>query len=72
MSEWKKTFCALCYHNCGLEIQTEGHRITKVRPDKDHPRTKGYICRKGMKITHYQDHKERLTHPLKREGDQFV
>ena len=72
MTEWKKTFCALCYHNCGLEIQTEGHRIIKVRPDKDHPRTKGYICRKGMKIAHYQDHKERLTHPLKREGDQFV
>jgi len=72
MSEWKKTFCALCYHNCGLEIQTEGHRIVKVRPDKDHPRTKGYICRKGMKIAHYQDHRERLTHPLKKEGTEFV
>ncbi|MCD6296348.1 MAG: molybdopterin-dependent oxidoreductase [Deltaproteobacteria bacterium] len=72
MPEWKKTFCAVCYHNCGLEIQTEGHRITKVRPDRDHPRTKGYVCRKGMKIAHYQDHKERLTHPLKREGDRFV
>jgi len=72
MSEWKKTFCALCYHNCGLEIQTHGHRITKVRPDRDHPRTKGYVCRKGMKIAHYQDHKERLAHPLKKEGNEFV
>jgi anaerobic selenocysteine-containing dehydrogenase len=72
MSEWKKTFCALCYHNCGLEIQTQGHRITKVRPDRDNPRTKGYACRKGMKIAHYQDHRERLTHPLKREGTEFV
>jgi anaerobic selenocysteine-containing dehydrogenase len=72
MSEWKRTSCAVCYHNCGLEIQTAGHRITKVRPDKNHPRTKGYICRKGMKIAHYQDHKERLTHPLKRRGDGFV
>jgi anaerobic selenocysteine-containing dehydrogenase len=72
MSEWKKTFCSLCYHNCGLEIQTEGYRITQVRPDKNHPRTIGYICRKGMKIAHYQDHKERLTRPLKREGDEFT
>jgi anaerobic selenocysteine-containing dehydrogenase len=72
MTEWKRTFCALCYHNCGLEIQTQGHRIIKVRPDKNHPRTKGYICRKGTKIPHYQDNKERLTHPLKREGDRFV
>lgn len=72
MADWKKTFCALCYHNCGLEIQTEGNRITRVRPDKTHPRTRGYICRKGPRISHYQNHKERLTHPLRREGDGFV
>jgi len=69
---WKKTSCPICYHNCGLELQTEGHQITKVRPDKDHPRTRGYICRKGMKVAHFQDHKERLTHPLKKEGDRFA
>ncbi len=72
MGGWKKTFCALCYHNCGLEVQTEGNRIVGVRPDKTHPRTRGYICRKGTKIGYYQDHKERLTHPLRREGDRFV
>jgi len=72
MAEWKRTFCPVCYHNCGLEVQTEGHRITQVRPDKNHPRTKGYICRKGTKIAHYQDHKERLTYPLKRKGNGFV
>jgi len=72
MAAWKKTFCALCYHNCGLEVQTEGNRILRVRPHKAHPRTRGYICRKGTRISHYQAHKERLTHPLKREGDQFV
>ena len=32
----------------------------------------GYACRKGLKIAIYQDHAECLTHPLKREGDQFV
>ena len=72
MSEWKKTSCVLCYHNCGLEVQTEGHRITKVRADKNHPRTRGYLCRKGSKLAHYQDNKERLTQPLKREGDRLV
>jgi len=72
MGEWKKTSCVLCYHNCGLEVQTEGHRITKVRADKAHPRTMGYICRKGAKLAHYQDNKERLLHPMKREGDRLV
>ncbi len=71
MSDWKKTSCVLCYHNCGLEVQTEGSRIVKVRADKNHPRTKGYMCRKGTRIAFYQSHKERLTHPLKREGNEF-
>jgi len=72
MTEWKKTFCPLCYHNCGLEVQTQGHRITKVRAHKDHPRTRGYICRKGASAAYYQDHGDRLTRPLKRVADGFV
>ena len=71
MSDWKRTSCVLCYHNCGLEVQTEGNKIVKVRADKNHPRTKGYMCRKGTRIPFYQSHKERLTHPLKREGNDF-
>ena len=71
MSDWKRTACVLCYHNCGLEVQAEGNKILKVRADKDHPRTKGYMCRKGTRIAFYQSHKERLTHPLKREGSNF-
>jgi anaerobic selenocysteine-containing dehydrogenase len=71
MSEWHRTSCVLCYHNCGIEIQTSGHAIVNVRPDKQHPRTKGYACRKGMRIAHYQNHRERLTHPLKSDGIWF-
>ncbi|MGE5841339.1 MAG: molybdopterin-dependent oxidoreductase [Deltaproteobacteria bacterium] len=71
MSDWKKTSCVLCYHNCGLELQAEENKILKVRADKHHPRTKGYMCRKGARIAYYQSHKERLTHPLKREGREF-
>jgi len=68
MSDWKKTTCVLCGVNCGLEVQTAGNRITKVRPDKDSPRSQGYACRKGMSIAYFQDHAQRLTHPLKRLG----
>jgi anaerobic selenocysteine-containing dehydrogenase len=71
MSDWQKTTCALCATNCGLEVQTADHRITKVRPDKDSPRSQGYACRKGLAIAHFQDHPDRLTHPLKRVGDRF-
>ncbi len=72
MSEWKKTGCVLCGQNCGLEALVENNRIVKVRPDKDNPRSQGYACRKGLNIAYFQHHKERLTHPLKKVGNEFV
>lgn len=71
MSEWKKTSCVLCFCNCGLEVQTAGSRIVKVRADKENPRSHGYVCRKGMSIASFQNDPERLRHPLKRVGDRF-
>ena len=71
MGEWKKTGCVLCAQNCGLEVLVENNRIVKSRPDKDNPRSQGYVCRKGLKVAHHQHNAERLTHPLKRVGDEF-
>ena len=45
--------------------------MVKVRPDKGNPRSKGYVCRKGMNVLYYQYPKGRLTTPLKRIGDRF-
>jgi anaerobic selenocysteine-containing dehydrogenase len=71
MGEWKKTGCVLCAQNCGLEVLVEGNRITRVKGDKDNPRSQGYLCRKGVNIAYHQHHKDRLTHPLKRVGGKF-
>ena len=68
---WKKTSCALCSMNCGLELLIEGNRIAKVRPDKQNPRSEGYVCRKGLNIAYFQHHAQRLSHPLKRIGSSF-
>lgn len=72
MEGWKKSSCVLCAQNCGLEILVETGRMTKVRPDKDNPRSKGYVCRKGMNVLYYQYPKGRLKTPLKRIGNEFV
>jgi anaerobic selenocysteine-containing dehydrogenase len=72
LSDWKKTSCVLCGQNCGLEAHVEHNRIIKVRGDKDNPRSQGYSCRKGLNIAYYQHHDDRLTHPLKKIGDNFV
>jgi anaerobic selenocysteine-containing dehydrogenase len=71
MGEWKKTGCVLCAQNCGLEVQVESNRIVKVRGDKENPRSRGYVCRKGMSIAHYQHHEDRLHYPLKRTEKGF-
>ncbi len=68
---WEKTRCALCEINCGLEVQVENNRMIRVKPDKENPRSEGYICRKGLKVAFHQHNADRLTHPLKRAGDTF-
>lgn len=67
--EWKKTACMLCSLNCGIEVQTEGREITKVRGDKDHPVSEGYACQKAQQINFYQNDKHRLNSPLRKKAD---
>ncbi|TQV85749.1 molybdopterin-dependent oxidoreductase [Exilibacterium tricleocarpae] len=72
MSEWKQTACNLCYVNCGVEVQLggEGEReIVKVRGDKAHPKSQGYICNKAARLDFYQNSAARLQHPLRRRQD---
>ncbi len=71
MGEWRKTACVLCAQNCGLEVRVENNRISRVRPDKENLRSRGYCCRKGLNIASHQHHADRLTHPLKNTGGRF-
>src|SRR5437016_3446869 len=66
---WKQNACSLCYVNCGIEVQTEGRAITRVRGDKAHPQTAGYICQKGQRLPFYGTSADRLTSPLRRRPD---
>jgi anaerobic selenocysteine-containing dehydrogenase len=65
-ADWHKTACSLCYLNCGLEVQLDGRAITRVRGDKAHPRSAGYLCQKAQRLTWYGNHGDRLTSPLRR------
>ncbi len=68
-SDWHKTGCILCTVNCGLEVQTEGGHITKIKGDRDHPVSQGYQCQKASRLDYYQNGKSRLSHPLRRKAD---
>ena len=66
---FEQTACILCSRNCGLRVTTDGGRITSVRGDESHPVSKGYLCQKAARLQHYQEHADRLEHPLRREPD---
>jgi anaerobic selenocysteine-containing dehydrogenase len=46
----------------------EHGRITKLRPDPDHPLSRGYACPKGIAMAEVQNDPDRVTHPLRRAG----
>jgi anaerobic selenocysteine-containing dehydrogenase len=67
--DWHKTACILCALNCGLEVQTSGQRIVRIRGDKAHPASQGYVCEKSQRMDHYQNGADRLDSPLRRRAD---
>jgi anaerobic selenocysteine-containing dehydrogenase len=66
---WKKTACIICALNCGLDIKTEGGRITKIKGDKSHPISQGYICEKSQRMDFYQNGADRIDSPKRRRPD---
>lgn len=67
--EWKSTACMLCSIGCAIEVQVDGHHLTKIRGDKKAASSEGYICQKAARLDHYQNHSERLTKPLRKSSD---
>ncbi len=65
----EKTACILCSRNCGLKVQISDGKFVKIQGDEQHPISKGYICQKAARLEYYQNHDDRLRHPLKRQSD---
>src|SRR5262245_28309933 len=72
MTETKKTLCNRdCPDACGIVATVEDGRVTKIRGDKEHPITLGFLCYRTSLFlsTHYSS--ERLTSPLLRRNGDF-
>jgi anaerobic selenocysteine-containing dehydrogenase len=63
--------CPLCEAMCGLEIQTTGDRVTRVRGDRDDVWSKGYLCPKGASLGHLHHDPDRIREPMVRDGDEW-
>lgn len=66
---WQKSCCILCALNCGIEVKVKDRHFVKIRGDKDHPVSEGYLCQKAARLNHYQNHLRRVKEPLKRQPD---
>ena len=56
--------CPLCEAACGLELAIEDERIVRVRGDRDHVLSRGFICPKGAAFDKLVDDPDRLRRPL--------
>lgn len=69
---YKKSACILCNINCGLDIQTggqDGRELSKIKGDKDHVSSEGYLCNKAARLNYYQMGADRLDAPMRRKAD---
>jgi len=41
------TTCRLCLVRCGMTVNIEDGRVTRLIGNKKHPLSKGYLCIKG-------------------------
>ena len=71
MAETRDTFCRICESVCGLKVDVDGGRVTKIRPNADHVATDGFACLKGLNQHKLYDSPDRLEYPEKRIGDRW-
>lgn len=62
----KKTYCSICTAFCGFEADVEEGRIVDMRPDADHPMSRGFSCSKGRQCHHLLTANNRLPFTMKR------
>ncbi|MEL6342851.1 MAG: molybdopterin-dependent oxidoreductase [Myxococcota bacterium] len=65
------TFCRICEAHCGLIATVDGEEIVRLKPDKQHPVSQGYVCVKGLAASDLHTDPDRVNQPLKRIDGQL-
>lgn len=64
-----RTYCRICEAACGLVATVEGDRVVALRPDREHPVSRGFACAKGTRFHQTSTHPSRLWTPQLRGSD---
>jgi formate dehydrogenase len=68
-TEQRVTYCRICEPLCGLVATVEDGEVTELRPDAEHPLSKGFACPKGIAMVGIQNDPDRVTKPLRKRPD---
>ncbi len=69
-AESVKTYCRICESACGLVVEKDEHgEPVRIRPDRDHPNSRGFVCAKGTRFLEVARHPGRLVRPMRRRPD---
>ena len=64
--------CTLdCFDSCKFNVYVEDNRVINIEGDKDHPYTKGIICKKGRAHLDRLNHPDRIYKPLLKIDDEW-
>ncbi len=63
MARTVPTWCRLCESACGILVDVEGDRVVRIRPDDEHPVSRGHVCAKGTGFASVHHHPDRLRAP---------
>ena len=64
-----RTVCQGCHPECGVLVEIEDGKVTKIEGDPKHPFSRGSICQKGREYYKFTYHPDRVKYPLKRAGN---
>jgi len=64
--------CTLCEAHCGIQVEIEGRRVTRITGDPDDVISRGYICPKAAALIDIHDDPNRLRRPVRKLAGRFV
>ncbi|HKX78199.1 MAG TPA: molybdopterin dinucleotide binding domain-containing protein [Novosphingobium sp.] len=60
-----RSYCKICHTNCGILVKRDAEaNVLGVRGDPENPRSRGYICPKGIQAVWAHKRPDRLNRPL--------
>jgi anaerobic selenocysteine-containing dehydrogenase len=65
----KRVWCGVCEASCGLVATVEDGEIVRLRPDPEHPQSRGFACPKGILFPEVLKDPDRLREPMRRQPD---